>query len=120
VSHGTYKTYRSHVSQKMTYEEAVAFWYGRIDYERRQPRPGDLKLDRMRALLRRLGDPHRRVRSVHIAGTKGKGSTSAILAAILRAAGHRTVTRRGYTSHGHEVEIACDAEVNDASAACER
>lgn len=74
----------------MTYEEALAFWYGRIDYERRQPRPGDLKLDRMRALLRRLGDPHRRVRSVHIAGTKGKGSTSAILAAILRAAGHRT------------------------------
>jgi len=72
----------------MTYEEALAFWYGRIDYERRQPRPGDLKLDRMRALLRRLGDPHRRIRCVHIAGTKGKGSTSAILAAILRAAGH--------------------------------
>ena len=74
----------------MTFDEALAFWYGRIDYERRQPRPGDLKLDRMRALLRRLGDPHRRVRCVHIAGTKGKGSTSAILAAILRAAGHRT------------------------------
>jgi dihydrofolate synthase / folylpolyglutamate synthase len=74
----------------MTYDEALAFWYGRIDYERRQPRPGDLKLDRMRALLRRLGDPHQRVRSVHIAGTKGKGSTSAILAAILRAAGLRT------------------------------
>jgi dihydrofolate synthase/folylpolyglutamate synthase len=74
----------------MTYEEAIAFWYGRIDYERWQPRPGDLKLDRMRALLRRLGDPHRRLRCVHIAGTKGKGSTSAILAAILRAAGHRT------------------------------
>jgi dihydrofolate synthase/folylpolyglutamate synthase len=74
----------------MTYEEALAFWYGRIDYERRQPRPGDLKLDRMRALLRRLGDPHRRIRCVHIAGTKGKGSTSAILATILRAAGHRT------------------------------
>jgi dihydrofolate synthase/folylpolyglutamate synthase len=74
----------------MTYEEALAFWYGRIDYERRQPRPGDLKLDRMRALLRRLGDPHRRLRCVHIAGTKGKGSTSAILAAILGAAGHRT------------------------------
>src|SRR4051812_27980224 len=74
----------------MTFDEALAFWYGRIDYERRQPRPGDLKLDRMRAVLRRLGDPHRRVRSVHIAGTKGKGSTSAILASILRAAGHRT------------------------------
>jgi dihydrofolate synthase/folylpolyglutamate synthase len=74
----------------MTYDEALAFWYGRIDYERRQPRPGDLNLDRMRAVLRRLGDPHRRVRTVHMAGTKGKGSTSAILAAILRAAGLRT------------------------------
>jgi dihydrofolate synthase / folylpolyglutamate synthase len=74
----------------MTYEEALAFWYGRIDYERRQPRPGDLKLDRMRALLRRLGDPHRRIRCVHVAGTKGKGSTSAMLASVLRAAGYRT------------------------------
>src|SRR5688572_9186255 len=74
----------------MTYDEALAFWHGRIDYERRQPRPGDLKLDRMRALLRRLGDPHRRVRSVHVTGTKGKGSTSALLAAVLRAAGYRT------------------------------
>ena len=74
----------------MDYDEALAFWHGRIDYERRQPRPGDLKLDRMRALLRRLGDPHHRFRCVHVAGTKGKGSTAAMLAAILRAAGHRT------------------------------
>jgi len=74
----------------MTYDEALAFWYGRIDYERRQPRPGDLKLDRMRALLRRLGDPHRRLRCVHVAGTKGKGSTSALIAAILRAGRLRT------------------------------
>src|SRR5688572_15997155 len=74
----------------MTYDEALAFWHGRIDYERRQPRPGDLKLDRMRELLRRLGDPHRRLRCVHVAGTKGKGSTSALLAAVLQAAGFRT------------------------------
>ena len=74
----------------MDYDEALAFWHGRIDYERRQPRPGDLKLDRMRALLRRLGDPHHRFRCVHVAGTKGKGSTAAMLAAILRAAGHHT------------------------------
>jgi dihydrofolate synthase / folylpolyglutamate synthase len=74
----------------MTYDEAIAFWYGRIDYERRQPRPGDLKLDRMRSLLARLGDPHRRLRCVHVAGTKGKGSTCALLASVLRAAGYRT------------------------------
>jgi dihydrofolate synthase / folylpolyglutamate synthase len=73
----------------MTYDEALAFWYGRIDYERKAAKPGDLKLDRMRALLRLLGDPHRRYRIVHVAGTKGKGSTAAMLAAVLRAAGHR-------------------------------
>src|SRR5919201_6579348 len=74
----------------MTYDEALAFWYGRVNYERRQPQPGDLKLDRMRALLHRLGDPHQRLRSVHVAGSKGKGSTCAMLAAVLRAAGYRT------------------------------
>jgi dihydrofolate synthase/folylpolyglutamate synthase len=67
-----------------------AFWYSLIDYERRQAKPGELKLDRMRALLRLLGDPHRNLRIVHIAGSKGKGSTAASLAAILRQAGYRT------------------------------
>src|SRR5204862_353568 len=71
------------------YHEALAWWYGRIDYERRAPQPGDLKLDQMRALLRRLGEPQRRLRIVHVAGSKGKGSTAAMLAAVLRAAGHR-------------------------------
>lgn len=74
----------------MTYDEALAFWYGRIDYERRQPRPGDLKLDRMRTLLSRLGDPHKNLRCVHVAGTKGKGSTCAMLASVLQAARYRT------------------------------
>src|SRR3954470_15735456 len=73
----------------MTYEETLAFWYGRINYEVRAAGPGDLKLERMRALLRLLGDPHDRVRLVHVTGTKGKGSTAAMLAAILRAAGYR-------------------------------
>jgi dihydrofolate synthase/folylpolyglutamate synthase len=92
----------------MTYDDALAFWCGRIDYERRQPRPGDLKLDRMRSLLRRLGDPHRRVRCVHVAGTKGKGSTSAILAAILRAAGLRT----GLFTSPHLSDVSERVQVN--------
>ena len=49
-----------------------------------------LGLDRMRAVLARLGDPQRRVVTVHIAGTNGKGSTAAMTDAILRAAGLRT------------------------------
>lgn len=43
---------------------------------------------RARALFRRLGDPQEQFRSVHVAGTAGKGSVVALLAAVLRAHGH--------------------------------
>ena len=55
-------------------------------------RPG---LGRMRMFLREAGNPERRFRSILVAGTNGKGSTSATLASILRAAGYRTAL---YTS----------------------
>jgi dihydrofolate synthase / folylpolyglutamate synthase len=74
----------------MTYDEAIPFWFGRVNYEQKTPQADDLKLDRMRALLARLGNPHERLRILHVAGSKGKGSTSAMLAAMLQAAGHRT------------------------------
>ena len=74
---------------RMTLDDALAFWYGRINYEVKAAGPGDLKLERMRALFRLLGDPHLHVRSVHITGTKGKGSTAAMLASVLRQAGYR-------------------------------
>ncbi|KAM3271568.1 hypothetical protein ACQJBY_042017 [Aegilops geniculata] len=45
-------------------------------------------LGRMRRLLRRLGDPHTHYPSVHIAGTKGKGSTAALLSNIMREQGY--------------------------------
>jgi len=64
----------------------------RINYERTgvpyQAR--QLKLDRMRQLLTRLGQPDAGMKIVHVAGTKGKGSTSAMIAAVLTAAGYRT------------------------------
>jgi len=49
-----------------------------------------LGLGRTRELLRRLGDPQKRLKFVHVAGSNGKGSTCAMLDAILRAAGYRT------------------------------
>src|SRR5271165_2889186 len=73
-----------------SYEQALAFWYRCINYELNTPAASDLRLDRMRHLLRLLGDPHGRCRIIHIAGSKGKGSTAAMLAAILGQAGYRT------------------------------
>jgi dihydrofolate synthase/folylpolyglutamate synthase len=71
-------------------DEGRRFWYGLINYEQRSPAATDFKLDRLRALLARLGDPHKRLRIVHVAGSKGKGSTAAMLAAVLGRAGYRT------------------------------
>lgn len=72
-------------------DAALEFLWSRINYERSAMPPGGkaLKLDRMRRLLAAVGDPHRGLRAIHIAGTKGKGSTAAMVAAILQAAGCR-------------------------------
>ena len=94
----------------MTYEDALRFWFGRINYEVRSAHPADLKLERMRALLHRLGDPQDRVRIVHVTGTKGKGSTSAMLASILREAGFRV----GLFTSPHLVDVRERMQVNVA------
>src|SRR5262249_29641531 len=49
-----------------------------------------LGLDRMRGLLAELGNPERRFPAVLVAGSNGKGSTAALLAAMAAAAGYRT------------------------------
>jgi len=72
---------------------ALEFLLGRINYERTSTIPycsAEFKLDRMRSLLSLLGDPHLALRAVHIAGTKGKGSTASMIAAVLSAAGYST------------------------------
>lgn len=74
-------------------DDAIAWLMGRINYERTSPVPyaeQAFKLDAVRELLRRLGDPQQRLKIVHIAGTKGKGSTGAMIAAALEAAGLTT------------------------------
>ena len=76
-----------------TYDDAVDWLMSFADFERgsgpRRALP-DFALDRIRSLLRRLDDPQRGRITIHIAGSKGKGSTAAILESILRAAGYRT------------------------------
>jgi len=68
--------------QTPEYQRALSFVFDRINFERVKKMPyskRDLNIQRMRQLLGLLGDPHDQLRIVHIAGTKGKGSTSAFL-----------------------------------------
>ncbi len=67
----------------MTYEEALAYIHS-VDWK--GSRPG---LERITELTERLGHPERDLTFIHIAGTNGKGSVSAMLDSILRAAGYR-------------------------------
>ncbi len=75
------------------HKAALKFLYGRIDYERTPTIPYQekhLKLQRMERLLKLLGNPHRELAAIHIAGTKGKGSTATMIDAILTTSGLRT------------------------------
>ena len=85
----------------MTYEEALDYLLAFTDLERGSP-AGDFDLGRVRELLARLGEPQQGVPTVHVAGTKGKGSTCAMVASALEAAGYRTGL---YTSpHLHSLQ----------------
>ena len=78
-------------SVPLTYQSAVDYLFGRINYERvptSKYSTDDFQLPRMSTLLERLGNPHLTIPAVHITGTKGKGSTAAMTAAMLQAAGH--------------------------------
>ena len=70
----------------MNYPEAVEYIDSFINYEKTASwnYPEALKLDRMRALAKELGNPQNAFDSVIVAGSKGKGSTAAILSSIFR------------------------------------
>lgn len=75
-----------------TYASALKYLFTHTDYERmRRVRYNSdtFSLDRMELLLKKLNNPHKKIRTVHIAGTKGKGSTATMLAAMLQACGYR-------------------------------
>lgn len=82
------------------YQAALDYIFNYVDYERRRAVPYTetaWDLERTRRVLHALGDPHLGLRYVHIAGSKGKGSTAATVDAILRAGGLRT----GFYSSPH-------------------
>lgn len=87
-----------------TYRNALAFINARTNYEK-MLRVGynvtNFNLNRMQRILAALGNPHKKLRTLHIAGTKGKGSTCSMLAAMLQAAGFKT----GLYTSPHFVEL---------------
>lgn len=75
------------------YQQALDYLYSFVDYSlTRQLRysPEKFNLERMREFMKLLGDPYCDYPVIHIAGTKGKGSTAAMISSILREAGYRT------------------------------
>ena len=86
------------------YEDAVRYLTDRVNVERMRPErvdPALLRLDRMESILERLGDPHKGVKFVHVAGSKGKGSTCEMVAACLSACGYTT----GLYTSPHMVDL---------------
>jgi len=76
----------------LTFDDAIGYLDSFVNFEKRPPDAQPARsfgLDRIRALLKELGDPHARLPCLHIAGTKGKGSTAAMVESVLRAAGYR-------------------------------
>lgn len=74
------------------YNQALDYLYSFVDYSLKHSSElakADFNLDRMFALMKLLGDPHTKYPIIHVAGTKGKGSTSALCAAALGAAGYK-------------------------------
>jgi len=75
----------------MSYQEALAYLNSFVNYEKqdRYDYKKLFKLDRMVKLAALLGNPEAGIKSIHVAGTKGKGSTSAMIHSILKSAGFK-------------------------------
>ncbi len=75
------------------YQGALDYLYSFIDYSLTRAfryTPDKFNLERMLRLLELLGNPHQQYHVIHVAGTKGKGSTAAMIASALLAAGYKT------------------------------
>src|ERR1041385_4388727 len=75
----------------MTYADALAYLYEQLPmFSRIGVAAYKKDLTNELELCKSLGDPHKKFKSIHVAGTNGKGSVSHMLAAILQTAGYKT------------------------------
>lgn len=74
-----------------TYQQAIEYLFERTDYEGQRKLRYNVTtfdLDRMNKFLKAIGNPHKKIKTVHIAGTKGKGSTATMLSKMIEANGY--------------------------------
>jgi len=93
---------------------ALKWLDGHIDFESTMPSRRSLPtLDRMRSLMSVLGDPHESIPSVHVTGTNGKGSTSAMVTALMMAQGLSVGTYTSPNLHRVSERLAHNGEPID-------
>ena len=95
-----------------TYKQAIGYLFSRTDYEKQRKLRYNVttfSLDRMQKLLGLVGNPHKKLETIHIAGTKGKGSTATMLARMLEANAYSV----GLYTSPHVVNLHERIAVND-------
>ncbi|GAB4470838.1 MAG: folylpolyglutamate synthase/dihydrofolate synthase family protein [Anaerolineales bacterium] len=81
------------MDDESAYQNTLNYLYSFVDYSLTKAdrlAQANFDLSRMVELMQRLGDPHKAYPVIHVAGTKGKGSVTAMCSSILQAAGYRT------------------------------
>src|SRR5580704_8685122 len=102
--HRNHAPVRHEAKPIFSYSKALRFLSTLSDFERLRIvryNSENFNLERMRTLLKKLGSPQDHFRSVHVAGTKGKGSTCAMIAAMLQANGYKV----GLYTSPHLVDV---------------
>ncbi len=103
------KCFISKLIMKMNFEETVAFLYNQLPVFQRQGKSAYKdNLDNTLALDAYFNHPHQNFKSIHVAGTNGKGSTSHMLASVLQEAGYRV----GLYTSPHLVDMRERIKVN--------
>ncbi len=95
------------------YNQALDYLYSFVDYSLKHSSElakADFNLDRMFALMESLGNPQSKYPIIHVAGTKGKGSTSALCASGLQAAGYKV----GLYTSPHLLDYTERIQINGA------
>jgi dihydrofolate synthase/folylpolyglutamate synthase len=106
--------YNPGMDENLRYKTALDYLLSFVDFSlthQEQIAPERFELERMALFLEKLGNPHHAYPSIHIAGTKGKGSVAAHCAAALQAGGYKTGLYTSPHLHDFRERIQIDGEM---------